>query len=330
MSIATSRVSKIGLDKLKIAIQNLDPEVRSYTNRSPSFANQIITVDAAETLITYAPTPEEVKSAEAYLAKGGNINDADKAEQFVLMAMTIPNMKEALSAHKFAMEFSLELDSVIVPLEKMKDAVTAIEEAKTFLGLLQLIAQTFRTYNNNIAKAHTELIFNVKPDFEGIMTELAPVKDVTRYELPALEQRMQQIGANYKKLAGNVSAMEQTNSAAAQLLGPFYSAARSQIEDTVRSLEGIKSDCERLMKYFGENEKTMAKLSIQGFFKLIAGFAGTVEAERKLKLEKMEREKKRKEKQAKKASATSAPAKATTPRAEPQQPTKVVSRTADD
>eukprot|EP01054_Gregarina_sp_Poly1_P000186 Gregarina_sp_Poly_1__185@NODE_1043_length_5264_cov_29_231672_g723_i0_p5_GENE_NODE_1043_length_5264_cov_29_231672_g723_i0NODE_1043_length_5264_cov_29_231672_g723_i0_p5_ORF_typecomplete_len165_score32_40FH2/PF02181_23/4_8e31Frankia_peptide/PF14407_6/0_015_NODE_1043_length_5264_cov_29_231672_g723_i08121306 len=145
---------------------------------------QTITVDAAETLINYAPTPDEIKAAEAYLARGGNFDDADKAEQFVLTVMPIPNMKELLMAHKFAMEFANEIDSIIFPLEKMLAACEGLRSAKKFVGILQVFLRVGNALN---AQDYKGFRLTSLPKFAELTTATAPKRTMVQYVLEVFE-----------------------------------------------------------------------------------------------------------------------------------------------
>eukprot|EP01054_Gregarina_sp_Poly1_P000188 Gregarina_sp_Poly_1__187@NODE_1043_length_5264_cov_29_231672_g723_i0_p7_GENE_NODE_1043_length_5264_cov_29_231672_g723_i0NODE_1043_length_5264_cov_29_231672_g723_i0_p7_ORF_typecomplete_len128_score31_48FH2/PF02181_23/2_8e07FH2/PF02181_23/3_6e02_NODE_1043_length_5264_cov_29_231672_g723_i014361819 len=127
------------------------------------------------------------------------------------------------------------------------------------------------------------------------------------------------MGSNVEAIAASPS-----GGLAAETLSPFFTAARPQVEECVRLLEKVKRECTDIMRFFGETEQTMAKLTPQAFFKLVTSFAGTIEAERKTKVEKLEREKKRLEKSTGKTVVKEGapPAKET--------PAKVKLRTAED
>eukprot|EP01055_Gregarina_sp_Pseudo9_P001386 Gregarina_sp_Pseudo_9__1385@NODE_1928_length_1247_cov_50_201987_g1788_i0_p1_GENE_NODE_1928_length_1247_cov_50_201987_g1788_i0NODE_1928_length_1247_cov_50_201987_g1788_i0_p1_ORF_typecomplete_len194_score37_97FH2/PF02181_23/9_5e16DUF615/PF04751_14/0_04DUF4407/PF14362_6/0_051WXG100/PF06013_12/0_18DUF3829/PF12889_7/0_2DUF3829/PF12889_7/1_3e03_NODE_1928_length_1247_cov_50_201987_g1788_i06641245 len=173
-----------------------------------------------------------------------------------------------------------------------------------------------------------QLLFQQNPDLADLGGELAPLKDATRVELAAIEQRYTQFTGSFNKLskATETLAASPSGGMAAQALTPFFSAAKGQLDSCGKMLQDVKSECTDVMKYFGETEQTMAKVPPQTFFRLVTSFAGGFEQERKTKLEKLERERKRLAKQ--KAKETSEALKA--PAKGPPEKTPVKLRTAED
>eukprot|EP01054_Gregarina_sp_Poly1_P000191 Gregarina_sp_Poly_1__190@NODE_1043_length_5264_cov_29_231672_g723_i0_p10_GENE_NODE_1043_length_5264_cov_29_231672_g723_i0NODE_1043_length_5264_cov_29_231672_g723_i0_p10_ORF_typecomplete_len107_score11_22FH2/PF02181_23/6_1e19_NODE_1043_length_5264_cov_29_231672_g723_i037684088 len=92
--------------------------------------------------------------------------------------MTIPNMKDLMMAHKFALEFASEVDSIILPLEKLLAACRCLVTASKFLGVLQVLLRTGNTLNG---ERFGGFRLTSLPKFQEMTTSTLPKRTMVQY-----------------------------------------------------------------------------------------------------------------------------------------------------
>ena len=122
LAIVLSRYSKMPLETLVEAVQNLDEE--------------LLNMDNAIGLLNSCPTAEEIEMMKDFT---GETSLLDKPERYVLLVAEIPRYRERLASLVTKHTFTLRQQSTHKRLELMDNAIHQIQENATFKKMLTIV-----------------------------------------------------------------------------------------------------------------------------------------------------------------------------------------------
>lgn len=140
---------------------------------------QILTGDATETLILFAPLPEENAAVEEYIKSGADLKLLDKPEQFVAAMLGVPLIKARLESHKFALTFMENWDGITAPLDHVLSAVDQLRSSASLKAILGVALQI----GNELNKGAEVSGFRISTlnKLSDVRTATKPVRTLIQY-----------------------------------------------------------------------------------------------------------------------------------------------------
>lgn len=132
---------------------------------------KVLTVDATDTLIMFAPLPEENIVVEEFIKSGADLKLLDKPEQFVAAMLGVPLFKPRLESHKYALQFMESYDALSIPLGHLGKAMEEMKNSQRLKAILNVAL----TVGNELNKGAEIGGFRL-----STLNKLADVRTVTK------------------------------------------------------------------------------------------------------------------------------------------------------
>lgn len=323
MALATSRLVKMGYERLQQAVLTLDPE--------------LITANIAQTLINNAPTKEEILSVKDFIKSGQDVEKLDKPEKFVMSLMDVPDIKDRLTAHLYALEFADALLSLSRPAELVSRACEALRESTRFPTCLRLIVKLGNALNStevagikfsSLSKI-AELRTTTKPqrsflqylidqvwatparDALLIEEELKPVEGAIQSKFSQAVDTLKELKKGFTSIAAAVDRMVQAGDIHVEKqLSAFIREAERQLREAEEALATARKQFDDICLFYGENPADVPNLTPESWLRMPWFFAKNLSAlleEKRLKLKKEEKRRRDAEAKANQAKASGVP-----------------------
>eukprot|EP01071_Lankesteria_metandrocarpae_P002188 Lankesteria_metandrocarpae@DN2147_c0_g1_i1.p1 len=308
MNISLSRFAKYSWLELRRAILELDAEV--------------LTIDATDVLLKFAPQPDEVAVVTEFLKGGGQAALLDRPDQFVAAMIGVPLFAQRMEFHRFASGFSELLRSVAEPLEDFSRAVEEVLGSEKLRSLLLIIlkigneinpksatAFRFTTLNKlNDIRTTTKpvrtmlqyignIVYEQRPELLELVQELATVPKAAKIDMAGIDGGIAALNSgigqakDVVKLAESNPPLPDETDFIVSAATDFLGAAEKKLTEITSAVDETQANFLQLLLFFGENERTAAKVTPPEFFKSLGQFVTTLKAVEKERREKDARSK---------------------------------------
>ncbi|KAJ3336031.1 hypothetical protein HDU93_003842 [Gonapodya sp. JEL0774] len=288
-----SQAISIMLSRLKISLPDLKEALLScdLTKLDENLLKAFLT--------NGVPTSEEVELLGEYIENESKAKDLDRAEQFLVEAMKVPNYETRLRSLLFISRFKDRITEVTPDIVAVSAASRELQQSKRLRSLLELIlaignymnGDSFRggaygfsidtlvkladtkSANNKSTFLHylARLISTKFPEIAKIGDDLKSLEKATKVSLSSTQEEVSELQKGMTLIVDelNKPRSDLASDKLPEVLENFRNSAESEVENLVES----RKETERLFKstveFFGEDPKTATP---ETFFHLFFDF----------------------------------------------------------